>query len=192
MKNLSHHASRKSVRAKIEIDIVRTSQWPKSPGAKNKNVAQGGTLDEIWVFNNGKFVYHCVALEAAGSDSIVEGSDQRIKQGEYWVIQNPGEIGAFRLVQKTKEKAKEMFGNRGLVNIHLGYKPDHITGCIVPGTESKFDEYPSLKKDKTAYYKISGWIKKSGTERVKTFDGMKTYRRSKLYSDVKINILNLF
>jgi len=133
-------------------------------------------------------------LEAAGPDSKVSGSDQRVTEGTYSLMKNPGIRGDFRLVQRTKKLAENTFGKRSLVNIHIGNYPKDIEGCFAPGT-SKSDTglYPYVSSSGIAYKKLKKIIiDNSKVENIDSYDGRNDKYTTNLYVDVKIIIKNKF
>ncbi len=114
-------------------------------GDRNKDLTvrakQGGTLGEfklVDLYNNDKILLEGDTLEADDYQPKVSGSDSYIPTGTYRMIDNPGAAWMpYRLVHTNKKSAKEVFGTRGMINIHVGNYPWNLEGCILLGQKGK-------------------------------------------------------
>lgn len=183
-----------SIDAKVILKITRYKEWAKNQISSDENIQQGGTLSKYVLSVDGVEKATGYMLEAAGPDSKVSGSDQRVTEGTYSLMKNPGIRGDFRLVQRTKKLAENTFGKRSLVNIHIGNYPKDIEGCFAPGT-SKSDTglYPYVSSSGIAYKKLKKIIiDNSKVENIDSYDGRNDKYTTNLYVDVKIIIKNKF
>lgn len=213
----------------IELVITRFAQWPKNPEALNGieavpyaeevppsdnkyndylaymeyfhalNASQGGTHSKFKFIVNGSVKMTGYMLEAAGPNSQAAGSDQRIMPGNYSLIDNPGSKGDFRLVKTTKEAAAELFGNRSLVNIHIGNFPKDIEGCFAPGikdltmNKDKDTEYPYVISSTTQYNRLKDLIIEHTSQRtIPSYDGSDDEYNDILYTGLTVIIKEEF
>ena len=184
---------------KVVIYLERIKQWPKR-NSTDPRVAQGGTISKLTIMVEGKETRSGYALEAAGHDSKMKGSDQRTTEGVHHLIVNPGRKGDLRLVQLTPAQAKEMYGTRSLLNVHTGNYPTDIEGCISPGlsweekTGSDGNKYPAIVGGTSGkmYVSLLGVIKDNSTTVIRdTYDGQNRYSTT-MYDDAIIVIRNCF
>lgn len=199
---------------RIVLEVQRMREWPKNRFASDPNAKEGGTISTFKLSLNGEVKQKGNILECAGPSTWIENTDQRVKPGSFYVIENSGNRGPFRLVQLTQTNARAAFGTRSLVNIHPGNDPDEVKGCLMPGdnweicNKGTINEYPRiLAPSVTKCNQIAQFINDhSETEIRTTYDCRRSvndddevplnapiipYNNSNLYSSVRVIIRSM-